>query len=326
MVRARRAGRDPRFWAVVVGTVLALGLVATGCGLTSGGSSPTTTVAASGRKPARTSPTTTKPATTTSKPAPSTTKPAPSTTKSTTTTVPGAPAPLFKDGFAGSDGLVTNEYAFWNPSAPDAVTSSGWELTSGSLFRSTQQGWTGSIDDVEPDARSTTGTDSAIFRLTTRAANFGDVNVQLELVNRALTSTGSTPPVDWDGVHIFLRYQSETNLYYASVNRRDGRVVIKKKCTGGTENGGTYYELATSTGTTELPGHPIPFGAVQHVGATVVNQPDGSVVLALQREGSTLLSVRDTGVGCDPIRTPGKVGLRGDNDDFRFDDFTVTPA
>jgi hypothetical protein len=36
--------------------------------------------------------------------------------------------------------------------------------------------------------------------------------------------------------------------------------------------------------------------------------------------------VRDRGLGCAPIRQPGAVGLRGDNDQFRFDDFTVTSA
>jgi hypothetical protein len=40
-----------------------------------------------------------------------------------------------------------------------------------------------------------------------------------------------------------LRYQSETSLYYASINRRDGTSVIKKKVTGGPDNGGTYYDL-----------------------------------------------------------------------------------
>jgi hypothetical protein len=41
-----------------------------------------------------------------------------------------------------------------------------------------------------------------------------------------------------------LRYRSEQSLYYPSVNRRDGQVVVKKKCAGGPFNGGTYDTLA----------------------------------------------------------------------------------
>jgi hypothetical protein len=125
--------------------------------------------------------------------------------------------------------------------------------------------------------------------------------------------------VDWDGVHIFLRYRSEFNLYYASANRRDGHVVIKKKCVGGSDNGGTYYEL----GSGEVAGHPIPFGIWQKVGASVRNRADGSVALTLQVGGVTLLTVVDRGVGCPPIRAPGATGIRGDNDDFLFRDFRV---
>ena len=32
----------------------------------------------------------------------------------------------------------------------------------------------------------------------------------------------------------------------------------------------------------------------------------------------------DRGVGCAPITAPGAVGIRGDNDEFRFDNFRVT--
>ena len=88
-------------------------------------------------------------------------------------------------------------------------------------------------DDEEPNADSSGGNNSAIFRLTTRSKSFGNVRVGFRLYQNKLVSTPSTTAVAWDGVHIFLRYQSRESLYYASVNRRDGRVVIKKKCMGG---------------------------------------------------------------------------------------------
>ena len=31
-----------------------------------------------------------------------------------------------------------------------------------------------------------------------------------------------------------------------------------------------------------------------------------------------------TATGCAPITAPGGVGIRGDNDNFQFDNFTVT--
>jgi hypothetical protein len=218
-------------------------------------------------------------------------------------------------------GLVTNEFAYWNPGLSSSVSSPDWEMTSGSLFSTGTALWTGRPDTVNPDATSSNGTDSAVFRLTTKRADFGNVAVTFTLHNNGLTSTASTPPVDWDGVHIFLRYQSEYQLYYASVNRRDGHVVLKKKCPGGPSNGGTYYELAP-----EISGHPIPFGTDQAVGASAVNNADGSVTLSLSLDGTTVVSATDNGVGCAPLTSAGKVGIRGDNDDFTFSAFSVTAA
>jgi hypothetical protein len=193
-------------------------------------------------------------------------------------------------------------------------------MTSGSLFANGGAYWTGVPDVANPNSTSSNGTDSAIFRLTTQRANFGDVAVSFTLHNNGLSSTTTTPPVAWDGVHIFLHYQTEESLYYASVNRRDGHVVIKKKCPGGPSNGGTYYEL----GPGEIANHPIPFGTNQNVGATVADNSDGSVTLTLSLGGTKIVSATDTGVGCSPITQPGKVGIRGDNDNFTFSGFTVS--
>jgi hypothetical protein len=96
-------------------------------------------------------------------------------------------------------------------------------------------------------------------------------------------------------------------------------VVIKKKCPGGPSNGGTYYEL----GPGEVANHPIPFGTDQKVGAAVVNNADGSVTLTLSLSGTRIITATDTGVGCSPITQAGKVGIRGDNDNFTFSGFTV---
>jgi len=243
----------------------------------------------------------------------------------TGTEEPAPPPPvgsaLLREEFAYPDGLVTNEYSTWNSDHADARISSVWEMTSGSLFAQGGTGWTG-----KPDGCSTSSpasepcTASDVFRLNTKRHDFGDVTVSLDLRNNYLTSSSRTPAQDWDGIHVWLHYQSEYNLYYASFNRRDGRLVIKKKCAGGSENGGTYYEL----GAGELSGFPIPFGVWQHLAASIQDNSDGSVTIAMWRNGIKLLSATDGGVGCAPIAAAGSVGVRGDNADFNIDNFAVT--
>ncbi len=239
-------------------------------------------------------------------------------------TVPGPQPPssstLLTDTFDGSDGLITNEYATWNPTDPLAVQSPVWNMTSGSLFRRAGTAWSGIPDAASPDRRSSVATGSAIFRLTTKRRDFGDVKVSLRLRNERLLTTPQTPATDWDGIHLFLRYQSEYSLYYASVNRRDGTSVIKKKCPGGTENGGTYYALS------KYVAHAVVYGSWQSVSASVANRSDGAVTIALYDGARLVASAVDAGVGCSPIRAAGAVGIRGDNTEFSFDDFAVTKS
>ena len=227
------------------------------------------------------------------------------------------PGIAFYDGFTRPDGLITNEYATWNPTRADAVKSPDWEATSGSLFARGGQGWTGVPDGASPDAGSTTATGSAVFRLNSLRRDFGNVDVAMRLGADRFVTTDRTPAADWDGVHIWLRHQGERQLYAASVSRRDGQVVIKKKCAGGAVNGGTYSTLAVS------PGWPVGLGASQDVAAGVRDNADGSVTLRLWRGGTLVLETVDRGAGCAPLSGVGAVGVRGDNAEFRIDDFTV---
>lgn len=256
-------------------------------------------------------------------PTPTSTPTAPvATTPPPTTTTPATSKPaaavLFAPKPPGAQGLVTNEYATYNGGDPAARRSADWSVNSGSLFARDGSFWSGVPDDREPNATSSNGTDSAIFRVNTPRLGAADAVVRMKLRLNRMTSTPSTPQVAWDGVHLFLRYQSETNLYYASVARRDGAVVLKKKCNGGSSNGGTYYTLA------ERSGMGIPFGTWTDVGATVKNNADGSVSLSLQRNAQTVLTAVDRGVGCSTIRSAGSLGVRGDNTDFQFADFIAT--
>jgi hypothetical protein len=101
------------------------------------------------------------------------------------------------------------------------------------------------------------------------------------------------------------------------VNRRDDTAVIKKKCIGGPSNGGTYYTLGESVS------HAVPYGRWQDVVATVENLASGGVSITLSVDAQPVVSARDDGIGCDPIRSPGAVGIRGDNAEFRIEDFQV---
>ena len=219
------------------------------------------------------------------------------------------------DSFDVADGLITNEYAFWNPGSALSRTSPVWEMTSGSLFARSGAAWSGIPDDANPNATSSNGTDSAIFRLVTKRKDFTSVGVSFRLRHDGFSTTASTPSVAWDGEHIFLRYVDETSLYYASFDRRDGTTAIKKKVTGGSSNGGTYYTLSSG----KLAFTP---GVFHTVRATIVDDVGGSVTIRLWVDGSLVLTATDTGVGGPVIRSGG-VGIRGDNSDFTFDDFVV---
>ena len=218
-----------------------------------------------------------------------------------------APEPNgFTDDFAGPDGLIASEH-------DPAKDHSPWTVTSGSLFRSEGAGWTG-----VPDAGGEPGmTGSAVFRMVSTDRSFGDVDVILDLDVVKLVATQRTPPRDYDGAHVWVRYRSAEELYAVSVDRRDGRMVIKKKCPGGDVNGGTYHDLSPTVGDAA-----IDFGRWQHVLVSVRDLPDGAVAINATRDGMSVSGI-DTGVGCAPLRGAGGVGLRGDNAEMRFTRFVV---
>ena len=213
-----------------------------------------------------------------------------------------ARGPVIVDTFDGPDGLITTEGQPVPPGEP-------WEMTSGSLFRDNDTGWSGVPDDA---------TGSAVFRMVSVERDFGDVDVAVTLRVDDLVTTGRTPAQDYDGAHIWVRYESDRELYAASVDRRDGTMIIKKKCPGGPDNGGTYYDLNGL-----VPDAPTPLGQWQQVMVSVRDQPDGSVKITANRDGMSMEAV-DSGIGCPPLRSGG-VGIRGDNAELRFARVEVQP-
>ena len=115
-------------------------------------------------------------------------------------------------------------------------------------------------------------------------------------------------------------------MYYASVKRRDGVIVIKKKIPGGPNpsNCGTYYDL-----TSYVTGSNLSFNTWHTVAASVQNNPNGSVTIKMYLNGALKLTATDTGgqqpLDADPITQPAQTGIRADNTTFSVDDFRVDP-
>ncbi|TCK20912.1 hypothetical protein [Pseudonocardia endophytica] len=223
-----------------------------------------------------------------------------------------APPPLtlpLVDAFDGPAGVVAR------PHDDERGGTTPWRLTSGTLFRADGTGWTGPPDDgAAPGSNG-----SAVFRMVSRREAVGDVVVGMRLRLDRWSTTARTPAQDIDGAHVWIRYRSPEELYAVSVDRRDGTMVVKKKCPGGPSNGGTYHDLDDPVPAPVVPGR------WQQVRVTVRDTADGSVEITAERDGTVVRAV-DGGVGCEPLAGRGAVGLRGDNAELHVDDVDVRPA
>jgi len=226
---------------------------------------------------------------------------------------------LLFDSFTGSNGVITNHYAFWSPDDGSAFRDDVWEMESGCALRRDNTLWTGVPTSNLPNRDCSNGSGSQVFRLWTKRS-FTDVNVTFSLRNNGYVS-GAEGERSWDGIKIWLRRQGASGsvgLYTAEVNRRQGNIMIQKKCAGSDE----YHILSQA----RPEGSDASIGEWEKVGGSIKNQPDGSVRISLVRHGQTVLEATDDGVGCAPYRTAGRVGIRSDYTNFNADDFLVVPA
>jgi hypothetical protein len=226
---------------------------------------------------------------------------------------------LLFDDFTGADGVITNHYAFWHgDDDASAFRDEIWEMESGCALRRDNTLWTGVPTSNIPNRDCSNGSGSEVFRLWTKRS-FQNVSVSLMLRNNGYVS-GAVGERSWDGIKVWLRRQGGTGpvrLYTAEVNRRQGNVIIQKKC------GDADYHII-GQGWPE--GSAASIGSWEKVGGSVTNLPDGSVKITVMRHGRTVLEAIDTGIGCAPITTGGRVGIRGDYTNFNADDFLVVPA
>ena len=264
------------------------------------------------------------------KPAPAVvaTKPHATTPKSTVVPTP-APAPkpaptiLFSDPLNGPDRIVTNEFTYYSPGGGCPYTSSTWAMTSGTLFVKNGAGYSG-VPTVENQAvcDSTTQTNSAVFRLNTKASSFTNVDVSMDYM--AVRHIGA-PGTSYDGIHMWVGYQSEYALYAASIFRWDGNLVIKKKvpvaqaqCSD-PSNDGCYYDLTMETPHQSL----TTVNIWRHADIIFQSATNGTVTITEKIDGQTILQGVDKSIN-GPAYTSGAVGVRGDNTEFYFKNFTVT--
>jgi hypothetical protein len=227
---------------------------------------------------------------------------------------------LMVDDFTGRDAVITNHYAFWSDD-PSAFRDPNWEVESGTVYRRRNAAWSGVPTDNLPNIDSSNGSGSQTFRMWTKRSDFGNVRVEMDLRNNGYTrGSPSRPAQSWDGVKVWLRRQATSGpgvkTYTSEVNRRQGNVVIQKTC------GDEYTILASSPG--RKGPQPARFGEWERVGGAVRTDEDGSVTIQVIRSEAVVLTAIDRGAGgCEPIRSPGRVGVRGDNTDFHFDRFKV---
>jgi hypothetical protein len=216
---------------------------------------------------------------------------------------------LFRDSFDGPDGVITNHYAYFAPAYADAHRSPDWEMESGCALRDGSRLWTGVPTTNLPNKECSNGSGSAYFRLWTKRADFENVAVSFSLhVNRYMTRGKS-----WDGVKIYLRRQDGDNFYTAEVNRREGNVIIQRKCDGRYELLGGVRSAAT----------PARMGEWEYVAGTAMNVRDDEVRIQVIRGDEVVLEAIDPAGSCDVLRRPGRIGIRGDRTDFFADALEV---
>jgi len=216
---------------------------------------------------------------------------------------------LFRDLFDGPDGVITNHYAYFSPAYVEAHRSPTWEVESGCALQDGSRLWTGLPTVNEPNRECSNGTGSAVFRMWTKRTDFDDVAVSFGLRNEGYTPEGPS----WDGVKIYLRRQDGDNFYTAEVNRREGNVIIQRKCDG------RYALLGGVRGAAP----PARVGEWEDVGGTVVNLPDDEARIQVVRKGAVVLEATDPAGSCDVLRRPGRIGVRGDRTEFYVDGLEV---
>jgi hypothetical protein len=225
---------------------------------------------------------------------------------------------LFEAEFDGSNRLLTNEFAFRHPGSPEAVVSPQWFVTSGSLFVRAGAATNGSLDDRETNPRSTTGTNSAVFRAYTKHRFQPSYRVTFEVRVEPPRQVPGLQPAPWDGLHLMVDADSPEAAYYVSLYRRNGQAVIKKKTPGGTVAGGSYSPLSRYVPCRIHPGR------WTEVRVDVRSAGSRAVTIDLYENGTLLTTATDQpSFSGSPPFSEGRIGIRADKTRFAIKEFRV---
>jgi hypothetical protein len=230
----------------------------------------------------------------------------------------GQQPPIFRAAFGGPDRLLTNEYAFRHPDRPAAVRSPQWIATSGSLFIEGGAAGDGPLDHTAPNASSSNGTNSAVFRAYTRRRFSPDYRIGLEVRVQAPQRVAGLRSEPWDGLHLMLEARSPQAAYYVSLFRRDRTAVIKKKTAGGQVAGGSYEDLSHAAPSRIEPGNWTP------VRVDVRSSGAESVTIDLYEDGMLVTTASDeVAASGSPPYLRGRLGIRADKTRFRIRNLVV---
>jgi hypothetical protein len=221
---------------------------------------------------------------------------------------------LFEAEFEGPDRLLSNEFAFRHPRSPEAVVSPQWFVT----FVRAGAGTNGSLDDRAANPRSTTGTNSAVFRTYTKRRFHPSYRVTFEVRVDPPRDVPGLRPAPWDGLHLMVDADSPEAAYYVSLYRRNGQSVIKKKTPGGSVAGGSYTPLSHYVPCHIRPGH------WTEVRVDVRGDGSRAVTIDLYENGTLLTTATDqTSLSGTPPFTEGRIGIRADKTTFAIRDFQI---
>ncbi|MDX6635774.1 MAG: hypothetical protein QOF06_1977 [Solirubrobacterales bacterium] len=225
---------------------------------------------------------------------------------------------LFEAEFGGPDRLLTNEFAVRHPASSEAVKTSQWFVTSGSLFVRGGAATNGRLDDLTADPRSVAGTNSAVFRAYTKQHFQPNYQVLFEVRVEPPRNVAGLEAAPWDGLHLMLDAESPEAAYYVSLYRRNGQAVIKKKTPGGAVAGGSYVALSRYVSS-----H-LHSGEWSEVRVDVRRAGPRAVTIDLYENGILLATATDdSAVSESAPFTGGRVGIRADKTSFAIKELTI---
>jgi hypothetical protein len=234
---------------------------------------------------------------------------------------------LFQHTFRGSGQLIASEFANNSPE---------WVVTSGSLFRRDETGWTGVPDTCGAGQQPPVCNHSDVFRTHTRLSFSGSYTLTFRAKVNAIKSGACQHEPGDRGFKVFAGRRSEHDLYVVALSRDNTNpLYVKRKVPCGQTNSGTYVTIGIAKS------YPWPMGEWRSFRIEVSRNIDDTVTITLFDGAGNVLHVatdrggpnpatssctlpeKYPGATYKPIRVPLAIGFRGDCSDFQVDDVRV---